>query len=75
MTKESRLHSVGKSLLNKWCWENWTATCKKKKKERKKLDHSLSPNTQKSSKWIKDLNVETGHDKTPGGKHRQNTLT
>ena len=39
------------TLLNKWRWDNWTATCKRR-------NTFLAPYTKINSKWIETLTIK-----------------
>ena len=41
------------SLFNKWCWKNWTSTCKTVN-----LDIDITPIPKINSKYMRALNVK-----------------
>ena len=62
LTKEARIYS----LLNKWCWENRTATC-----IRIPLDYSFTPHTKNKLKMDVRFKCKLWTHKSPRRKHRR----
>ena len=61
-------HTMGKSLLSKWYWGNWTATCIPQQWE-----HSLS-SYRKINNVAYRFEHQTGHHKTFRTDHRQTII-
>ena len=53
------------NLFNKWCWENWSTTCK-----RMKLEHFLNTIHKDILKMDYRSKCKTRNYKTPKGKRR-----
>ena len=65
MTKEARICNGEDSLFNKWCWENWTAACKRMK---------LEPFKKYTQNGLKLAKYKPRYYKTLREKHTQNTV-